>query len=72
MRHHHFVWNGLITDRSVRVATARQLLDESAPDGWPTTRRDSDALTSRSGAAPISDSGVIRSSGVLVVDGSRR
>jgi hypothetical protein len=35
MRHHHFVWNGLITDRSVRVATARRLLDESTPDGWP-------------------------------------
>jgi hypothetical protein len=35
MRHHHLVWSGLIADRSVRVATAGQLLDESAPDGQP-------------------------------------
>jgi hypothetical protein len=33
MRHHHFVWSGLITNRSIRIATTRQLLDESAPNG---------------------------------------
>jgi nicotinamidase-related amidase len=30
MRHHHWVWSGLITDRTVRIATTRQLLDQSA------------------------------------------
>ena len=33
MRHHHFVWSGLITSRSIRIATTRQLLDERAPNG---------------------------------------
>ena len=33
MRHHHFVWSGLITSRSIRIATTRQLLEERAPNG---------------------------------------
>ena len=31
MTHHHFVWSGLITNRSVRIASTRDLLDEAAP-----------------------------------------
>jgi nicotinamidase-related amidase len=30
IRHHHWVWSDLITNRSVRLATAGQLIDESA------------------------------------------
>jgi nicotinamidase-related amidase len=30
IEHHNWVWSGLITNRSIRVATAAQLLDESA------------------------------------------
>ena len=29
IRHHHWVWSNLITNRSVRIATTRQLIDES-------------------------------------------
>src|SRR5262249_58362265 len=28
--HHHWVWSDLITNRSVRIVTTRQLIDESA------------------------------------------
>ena len=30
IRHHHWVWSDLLTDRSVRIVTAAQLLDEAA------------------------------------------
>jgi nicotinamidase-related amidase len=30
IRHHHWVWSDLITNRSVRIVTTGQLLDESA------------------------------------------
>jgi nicotinamidase-related amidase len=30
IRHHHWVWSDLITDRSVRIITTSQLIDESA------------------------------------------
>ena len=30
IRHHHWVWSDLITDRSVRIMTTSQLIDESA------------------------------------------
>jgi nicotinamidase-related amidase len=30
IRHHHWVWSDLITNRSVRLVTTRQLIDESA------------------------------------------
>jgi nicotinamidase-related amidase len=30
IRHHHWVWGDLITNRSVRIATTDQLIDESA------------------------------------------
>jgi nicotinamidase-related amidase len=30
IRHHHWVWSGLITNRSVRMMTTSQLIDESA------------------------------------------
>jgi nicotinamidase-related amidase len=30
IRHHHWVWGDLITNRSVRIVTTRQLIDESA------------------------------------------
>jgi nicotinamidase-related amidase len=30
IRHHHWVWTNLITNRSVRVVTAAQLIDEGA------------------------------------------
>jgi len=30
IRHHNWVWGGLITNRSIRVASAAQLLDEAA------------------------------------------
>ena len=30
IRHHHWVWSGLITNRSVRIMTTSQLIDESA------------------------------------------
>jgi nicotinamidase-related amidase len=31
IRHHHWVWGDLISNRSVRIATAAQLIDESPP-----------------------------------------
>ena len=30
IRHHHLVWSDLITNRSVRITTTSQLIDESA------------------------------------------
>jgi nicotinamidase-related amidase len=30
IRHHHWVWGNLITNRSVRIVTTGQLIDESA------------------------------------------
>jgi nicotinamidase-related amidase len=30
IRHHHWVWSDLITDRSVRIMTTSQLIDECA------------------------------------------
>jgi nicotinamidase-related amidase len=30
IRHHHWVWGDLLTNRSVRIATTRQLIDEGA------------------------------------------
>jgi nicotinamidase-related amidase len=35
IKHHNWVWSGLIIDRSVRVMTTAQLLDGGQPSPWP-------------------------------------
>jgi nicotinamidase-related amidase len=35
IRHHNWVWSGLITNRSIAVMTTTQLLDGRQPSPWP-------------------------------------